>query len=104
MCELNAPDLGCCRRHGPLHGRLHYRRRNPEPYFSREDHVTKIMPIHPPTPRGTVFGEQVGGWPSSEAEHYFKCRFCGGYFDARDWGWIEEHLGPLPHPAQDGIQ
>jgi hypothetical protein len=46
--------------------------------------MTKIMSTDPPIPRGTVFGEQVGGWPLSETEHYFKCRLCGGYFDARD--------------------
>jgi hypothetical protein len=28
----------------------------------------------------------------------------GGYFDMRDLGWIEDHEGPLPHPAQDQAQ
>jgi len=23
----------------------------------------------------------------------------GGYFDARDWAWVQEHREPLPHPG-----
>jgi hypothetical protein len=37
-----------------------------------------------PFPRGTVIGKQVDGPPLSEAEHYFKCETCGGFFDMRD--------------------
>jgi len=36
--------------------------------------------------------------------HDFRCKICGGFIDARDLAWIEDHEGPLPHPAQDGIQ
>jgi hypothetical protein len=53
--------------------------------------MTKIMPIHPPIPRGTVIGEQVGGKPLSETEYYVKCPFCAGYFDARDYAAVLDH-------------
>jgi hypothetical protein len=66
--------------------------------------MTKIMPIEPPIPRGTVFGKRVGGGSLSEAEHYFKCPLCGGYFDARDYGAVLDHQDALPHPAQDRVQ
>jgi hypothetical protein len=65
--------------------------------------LTAIMPIDEPRPRGTVLGKRVGG-PVHEALHYFKCPLCGGYFDARDLAWVEEHQEPLPHPAQDRAQ
>jgi hypothetical protein len=29
---------------------------------------------------------------------------CGGFVDTRDVAWIEDHEGPLPHPAQDQAQ
>jgi hypothetical protein len=29
-------------------------------------------------------GERVGGPPSSEAEHFWKCGACGGWFDMRE--------------------
>lgn len=63
----------------------------------------KIASIDDPIPRGTVFGKRVDG-PVDEALHFFKCPLCGGYFDARDRGWVEDHEGPLPHPAQDRAQ
>jgi hypothetical protein len=66
--------------------------------------MTAIMPIDEPKPRGTFIGERVGGPPLNEAENYFKCETCGGWFDARDLGWVEDHEGPLPHPAQDRAQ
>ena len=66
--------------------------------------MTKIMSIDDLIPRGTVFGKQVGGPPLSEAENYFKCPLCGGYFDARDYGAVLDHQEPLPHPAQDRPQ
>jgi hypothetical protein len=31
-------------------------------------------------------------------------RCANGWVDARDLIWVEDHEGPLPHPAQDGIQ
>jgi hypothetical protein len=66
--------------------------------------MTAIMPIDEPKPRGTFMGERVGGPPLNEGENYFKCEKCGGWFDARDLAWVEDHDGPLPHPAQDRAQ
>jgi hypothetical protein len=56
-------------------------------------------------PRGTVMGERVGGPPLSEAEHFWKCEACGGWFDMRDLGALLDHEEPLPHPAShiDGV-
>jgi hypothetical protein len=58
-----------------------------------------IMSLEEPRPRGTVVGARA-----SEAENFFRCNICGGYLDARDYVWVEDHEGPLPHPAQDGMQ
>jgi hypothetical protein len=66
--------------------------------------TTTIMPIEEPRPRGSVLGERVDRRHVPEAEHYFRCKACNGWIDARDYVWIEDHEGPLPHPAQDGIQ
>jgi hypothetical protein len=66
--------------------------------------MAMIMPIDEPRPRGTCMGERVGGRALTEAEHYFRCDKCGGWFDGRDLGWVEDHEGPLPHPAQDRTQ
>jgi hypothetical protein len=41
--------------------------------------MTKIARMTPTIPRGTVMGERVGGPPSSEAEHFWKCGACGGW-------------------------
>jgi hypothetical protein len=65
---------------------------------------TAIMSLEEPRPRGTFIGERTDGRHVAEAEHYFRCPACGGYFDMRDLSWVEDHEGPLPHPAQDGIQ
>jgi hypothetical protein len=40
----------------------------------------------------------------SEAEHYFKCEACGGFFDMSDLAQVYDHEGPLPHPACDQVQ
>ena len=56
------------------------------------------------SPRGVVIGKQVCGPRLSEAENFFKCDKCGGWFDALDLVWAEDHEGPLPHPAQDTAQ
>jgi hypothetical protein len=64
----------------------------------------KIASFDEPRPRGVVIGRQVTGRPLAEAENYFRCDKCGGWFDARDLGWVEDHEGPLPHPAQDRAQ
>jgi hypothetical protein len=60
----------------------------------------KIAGFDEPRPRGVVIGKQITGPPLSEAESFFRCDKCGGWFDARDLGWIEDHEGPLPRPAQ----
>jgi hypothetical protein len=31
-----------------------------------------------------------------EAEHFWKCKSCGGYFDMRDLGAVLDHEEPLP--------
>jgi hypothetical protein len=66
--------------------------------------MIKIMPINPPIPRGTVIGRQVSGPPLTEAEHFKRCPLCHGYVDMRDRVWLDEHQGPLPHPACDRAQ
>jgi hypothetical protein len=48
---------------------------------------------------------QANRWPPlSEAEYFWKCEACGGYFDMRDLGAVLEHEEPLPHPASDRAQ
>jgi hypothetical protein len=66
--------------------------------------MTTIMPIDEPRPRGTVMGKQVAGPRLREAGHFWKCALCGGYVDMRDVVWLEDHQGPLPHPAGDRAQ
>jgi hypothetical protein len=66
--------------------------------------MTAIMSIDEPIPRGTMLGERADRRRVREADHYFRCRMCGGFIDARDLVWVDDHRGPLPHPAQDGIQ
>jgi hypothetical protein len=56
-----------------------------------------------PRPRGVFIGQRAGRIVGEEM-HYFRCPACGGYFDMRDLGWIEDHEGPLPHPACDQTQ
>ena len=63
-----------------------------------------IMSLEEPRPRGTVFGERADRLCVGEAENFFRCNICGGYLDARDYVWVLEHEGPLPHPAQDQAQ
>ena len=66
--------------------------------------MTAIMPMDEPQPRGTVMGKQVSGPRLKEAEHFRRCPLCGGYVDMRDRVWLDDHQGPLPHPACDGAQ
>jgi hypothetical protein len=63
--------------------------------------MAAIMSLYEPFPRGTVLGERADRRRVPEAEHYFRCKACGGWIDARDLAWIEDHEGELPHPAQD---
>ena len=61
--------------------------------------------IDEPRPRGTFIGERADGRHVPEAEHFFRCKACGGYFEhARPGMDRRPHEGPLPHPALDGIQ
>jgi hypothetical protein len=73
-------------------------------FFCEVLKMAAIMSVCEPRPRGTVLGERADGRRVGEAEHYFRCKACNGWIDARDLAWIEDHEGPLPHPAQDGIQ
>jgi hypothetical protein len=57
-----------------------------------------------PRPRGTIIGKVTGGPPLTEAEHFWKCEACGGWFDMRDLGSVLDHEEPLPHPACDQEQ
>jgi hypothetical protein len=66
--------------------------------------MTAIMPMDEPRPRGTRMGEHVGGAPLDEGENFFKRDKCGGWIDARDLAWVEDHEGALPHPAMDRAQ
>ena len=66
--------------------------------------MTKIASMTPPIPRGKIIGKQTGGPPLNEAEHFWRCEACGGYFDMRDLGAVFDHEGPLPHPVEDRQQ
>jgi hypothetical protein len=53
--------------------------------------MTAIMPIDEPRPRVTVLGERADRRRFGEAGHYFRCKACNGWIDARDYVWIEDH-------------
>jgi hypothetical protein len=59
----------------------------------------KIASLEDPFPRGTRVGKRVGGSPLNEAGNFFRCKICGGWFDARDLAWVEDREGALPHPG-----
>jgi hypothetical protein len=63
-----------------------------------------IMSLQEPRPRGTVLGERADRLRVGEACHFFRCNACNGWIDARDYVWVEDHEGPLPHPVQDQAQ
>ena len=65
---------------------------------------TAIMSLEEPRPGGTLLGERADGRRVPEAVNVFRCNICGGYLDARDYIWVLDHEGPLPHPAQDQAQ
>jgi len=52
--------------------------------------MTAIMSIEEPRPRGTAPGERADRRRVSEAEHYFRCKICGGFIDGRDLAWFED--------------
>jgi hypothetical protein len=58
--------------------------------------MTKIANMTPTIPRGKIIGKITGGPPLTEAEHFWKCEACGGWFDMRDLGAVLDHEGPLP--------
>jgi hypothetical protein len=62
--------------------------------------MTKIANMTPTIARGTIIGK-VTGSPLTEAEHFWKCEACGGWFDMRDLGAVFVHEEPLPHPSCD---
>jgi hypothetical protein len=62
------------------------------------------MTIDEPRPRDTVIGKQISGPLLSEAEHFKRCPICHGYVDLRDRVRLDDHQGPLPHPACDRAQ
>jgi hypothetical protein len=66
--------------------------------------MTAIMPIDEPRPRGTVLGERADRRHVGEAYHFFRCKACNGWVDARDYVWVQDHETALPHPAQDQVQ
>jgi hypothetical protein len=55
-------------------------------------------------PRGKYLGKRVGGEPKNEAEHFFRCKECGGWVDMLDLGAVMDHECPLPHPPGDKRQ
>jgi hypothetical protein len=63
-----------------------------------------IMSLDEPRPRGTVLGERADRRRVGEAEHFIRCKACDGWIDARDYVWVDDHEGSLPHPAQDQAQ
>jgi hypothetical protein len=63
--------------------------------------MAAIMSFDEPRPRGTLLGERADGRRVRKVEHFFRCKACSGWIDARDYVWVEDHEGPLPHPAQD---
>jgi hypothetical protein len=56
--------------------------------------MTAILSIDEPRPRGTVLGERADRRRVREAEHYFRCKSCGGFIDGRDLVRVEDHDGP----------
>jgi len=66
--------------------------------------MTKIASLMPPIRRRQIIGKVTRGPPFSEAEYFWKCEACGGFFDIRDLGAVLEHEEPLPHPAGDRAQ
>jgi hypothetical protein len=44
---------------------------------------TAIMSLDEPRPRGTVLGERIDRRRVREVEHFFHCKACNGWIDAR---------------------
>ena len=53
-----------------------------------------------PFPRGTYIG--VPHEPQKdEADHFYRCKVCGGLVDKRDLGAVLDHEPGGSHPAED---
>ena len=52
-------------------------------------------------PHGRYRVEAVERLPDSERAHFLRCPDCQGWIDCRNLGWVCDHIGPLPHPADD---
>jgi hypothetical protein len=55
-------------------------------------------------PYALISGGPIGEQPKDEAEHFIRCRACGGWIECRDLGQVFEHEGRLLHPPQDQPQ
>jgi hypothetical protein len=53
--------------------------------------MAKIASVTQLIPRGTIIGRRVGVQPTDEAEHFFRCELCGGFFDMRVLGAVRDH-------------
>lgn len=51
-------------------------------------------------PRGVYMGAPQKP-PKSEAEHFYKCKDCGGWVDKRDLGSVLDHEPGGSHPKDD---
>jgi hypothetical protein len=70
--------------------------RNPDPaQVRRRQEMTRVARMTPTIRRGTAMGERVGGPPLNEAEHFWKCEACGGWFEMRDLGAVCDNEEPL---------
>ena len=66
--------------------------------------MTAIMPIDEPSARAAVLGERADRRRVRGADHFFHCKICGGFIEARDLGWVEDREGPMPHLTQARAQ
>jgi hypothetical protein len=62
--------------------------------------MTAIMSIDEPRPRGTVLGERADRRRFGEAGHYFRCKACNGWIDARDYGMDRGSRRPAAAPGE----
>jgi adenylate cyclase len=51
--------------------------------------------------QGKYIGTLIGDQPTSEADHFYRCKVCGGWVDYRNLGKVFAHEGPLPHPERN---
>jgi hypothetical protein len=53
--------------------------------------MAPIMSLEEPRPRGTVLGERTDRLRIREVDHFFRCKACSGWIDARDYVRVEDH-------------